>query len=186
MVKKYGSISSVITNRRRSLRNNKKGSLLDIIYIAGFLLAAAMFILIGYKIMDSLNTEFQAHADIPADAKTASATLTGYYPSVIDNSFLFLTVGIALVTFVLAALVRIHPIFIAFYIIGLGFVIFLSAVYSNVYQEIASNTLMVSLANNLTVTTTIMGKLPWFVGIFGTILMLVMYKNWKLSQFDFY
>jgi heme/copper-type cytochrome/quinol oxidase subunit 3 len=157
-------------------KNKKKGSLQDIVFIAVALLVFSVVILIGFRVSSGLNDQIQNMSVMPTDAKAASSTLTNSFPGVIDNTFLFLTIGLALVAFALAALVRIHPIFIALFIIALLLIIFFCGIFSNIYQEMASNVQLTPYADQLTFISLIMNFLPFIVGIFGTILMIVMYK----------
>lgn len=133
-------------------------------------------VLISFKIVTEFNTNIQANADIPANAKTATTSLLGYFPGVIDHMFLFLTIGLALVSLALAALVRVHPIFLPFFLIALGFVIFFSGLFSNIYQTMAANAVLSTEAAQLTFISHILEYLPIIVGVFGTILMVVLYK----------
>ena len=160
----------------------KKGSLLDLVYIVLFVFFFSFSILIGYKIADAVNTKAQAMSDMSTEGKTAVGKLPGYYSTIMDNGFLFFTIGIAIVTFILAALVRVHPIFIPLYIIGLAFVVFLSAIFSNAYEAFAESSELSSLSANLTLINYIMTYLPFIVGIFGTILMVIMYKTWRAEE----
>ncbi len=161
---------------------NKKGSALDLVQIAVILLFFSIIILVGYKVTDSLNTEFAGNSEIDSRGRAASETLTGYYPTVIDNSFLLLAVGLSIVALVLAALVKIHPIFLAFYFIVWIIIIFISGVFSNVYAAMAEDPQLIALSQTLLFTNTIMNLLPFIVGIVGGILAVIMYKSWRLSE----
>ena len=79
----------------------------------------------------------------------------------------------------MAALVKVHPVFIPFYIIGWIIVTFISGIMSNIYQEMAANTQLVTEANQLVFVSHIFEYLPLIVGVFGVILMFVMYKLWR-------
>jgi len=166
---------------------NKKASLQDLILIGVILLFGAITILIGYKVLTEFDNKFQTSAviakfDTDNHARDSSATLKGYYPGVIDNTFLFLAIGLSIVTIVLAALVRVHPMFIAFYLIGLAIVIFVTAIFSNIYQKMAENANLAAQADQLVFISHIMEYLPFIVGVFGFILMLIMYKLWKNAE----
>jgi len=165
-------------NGKRLLRN-KKGSVLDLILIGVFCLAFAFSILIGFKITHEFNTAIQASADIPVEGKTAATQLLGEYTTTMDYSFLFFIVGLSIGVLILAALVRVHPIFIVLYIIGLIIVIFLAGVFSNIYQELAESAEMVALSSQLIFIDKIMTFLPWFVAVVGTLLCIVMYKSYQ-------
>lgn len=161
---------------------DKKGSISDLLLVGMILLVLGVTILIGFKVTSEFNSRIQTMDVIPADAKAISATVTGKYPSVIDNTFLFLAIGLALAAIVLASLVRVHPIFIPFYFIALLLVIFFCGIFSNIYQGMADSTALASTASQLTFTTHVMVYLPFIIGIFGTLLMVAMYKLWSNEQ----
>lgn len=166
----------------KRLIKNKRGSLQDIIVIGAVLLVFAVFILLGSKFMSELNTEIQANDVIPTRAKTASTSLNSQYGGSIDYGFLLLAVGLGIATLILAALVRIHPVFIPLFFIGLVIVVFLCGVFSNIYQEMAENSQLTANADTLVFTSHILEYLPLIVGIFGILLMIVMYKLWSVNQ----
>ena len=144
-------------------------------------------VLIGFKISDEINTHVQAsdiigQYDPGNNAKTASSKLVGYYPGILDNSFLFLAIGMGIATIILAALVRVHPIFIPLFFIGLIVVIFGCGLFSNIYQEMAATGQLSGYANQLTFTSLILNYLPLIVGVFGILLMIVMYKLWSVQE----
>jgi len=158
---------------------NKKGSVLDLILIGVFCLAFAFSILIGFKITTEVNTQIQANTDIPIEGKTAATSLLGDYTGTLDYGFLFFIVGLSIGVLILAALVRVHPIFIPLYVIGLLIVIFLAGVFSNIYQGLADSPEFTALASQLMFIDKIMTFLPWFVGVVGVLLCIVMYKGYQ-------
>jgi len=166
--------------QRKSI--NKKGSIQDIIFVGIMLLVLGISTLFGFLFVSNINDQFQSNDIITANGKTASQSLTDNFPGVIDNSFLLLAIGMALAVLILAALVRVHPIFIPLFLIGLIFVIFFSGVFSNIYQGIAANPNMIAYSSQLTFTTNILTYLPLLTGVFGTLLMIVMYKMWSVQQ----
>lgn len=166
---------------RKWLRN-KRGSLQDVVLVGMFLLVFAIMILISFKVLSEINTKFQASDLVTAEGKAASNELTGFFPTVIDNSFLLFAVGLAIVVMILAFMVRIHPIFIPFFFLGLVVLVFVSGIFSNIYQELAATTELISIANQLTFTTNVLTYLPMFVAVVGTLLMIVMYKQWQGAQ----
>jgi len=168
-------------------KRNKKGSLLDAVTIGALLLVFAVGILISYKIMNEFNTKMQDSATLDKmvganRSKAALNQLTGFYPGVIDNSFLLLTIGLAIVALILAMLVRIHPVFFVFYFIMLAIIIFISGIFSNIYQRMAQSTAMSDVASQLIFTSHILEYLPFIVGIVGMLIALVMYKSYQAAQ----
>lgn len=156
---------------------NKKGSILDLIFIVIVLAVLSLVILVVFKVSNSINTRIQSGTEFTTEGKTAMAQVNGLYPTAIDGGFLFLCIGLSIIALVMASMVRVHPVFIIFFIIALAFIIFLSAIFSNLYQSIASNPDMIAEANQLVLTSLIMQKLPFIIGIIGSILALIMYKQ---------
>lgn len=164
---------------------NKKGSLMDILFIAVTLLVLSFSIIIGYIIFDNINNQLQTSTIVNDEAKIAANTLNEQFPGVIDNSFLFLAIALAVGTLILAAMVRVHPIFIAIFFIALIFLIFFCGIFSNIYQEASDNALFSQYAREMVLTSTIMTYLPFIVGIFGIILMVIMYRGYQIEQAGF-
>ena len=163
----------------KRLLKSKKGSILDLIVIGVFCLFFAFTILIGFKIANSFNDEIQSMAIMPTEAKDASSALLGNFTGTLDYGFLFFFVGLSIGVLILAALVRVHPIFIPLFIIGLVFVIFFAGVFSNIYQEMADSTEMEALSSQLMFVDKVMTFLPLFVAVVGTLLMIIMYKSYQ-------
>jgi len=166
-------------NYLKKIRKSKKGSALDLILVGSVMLFLAITVLFGFKIMSSFNSEIQTKAVIPNQAKVASNELNEFYPGVIDNSFLLLAIGLSIGALILAALVRISPIFIALFIVALIFIILMAGVMSNIYQGMAENTALQAEADQLIFISNIMEYLPLIVGVFGGILSVIMYKSWR-------
>jgi len=160
----------------------KQGSIQDLIFIGVIILAFAMSVLIGFKLATDFDMHIQNDTMMPNTSKTASTQFLGYFTSSFDNVFLFVVIGLALATLAMAALVPVHPIFLVFYIIGLIITIVLSAIFSNIYNAMASNSQLVAQANQLTNISFIIGNLPFIIGIFGILLMAVMYKVWRVGE----
>jgi hypothetical protein len=158
---------------------NRKGSIQDLMFLVVIVFVFAIVTLFAFKFMDSFNNEIQAMDEIPNDAKTSTTSLMGNFSGVIDNSFLFLVIGMGIVTIIFAAMVRIHPIFIALFLLCLVFTIFLSAVFSNVYEAVADNDQMIGVSSQLTGVNLIFSYLPIIIGVFGSILCIIMYVSYK-------
>ena len=163
---------------------NKKASIQDIIFIGVVLLVISVTTLIAYKINNEINTKLPDVELIASNPQALSAhsSINNMYPGVIDNGFLLLAVGLAIVAFVFAFMVRIHPIFIGLFVLVLVGIIFISGIFSNIYQEIAAVNDLTALADSLRFTSIIMRGLPLIVTIIGGLLSIVMYKTWQEGQ----
>lgn len=160
-------------------RKNKKGSIQDLIYIIVVALVFSFFLLVGYKIVDSFNTKIQASSDVDTYGKTAVSQINNHFPGIMNNMFLFVIIGLGITTLVLASLIKTHPIFLVFFIIALILIIFFAAIYSNVYQTMASNSALSTQASAMTMPHYVMTYLPFIIGVFGILLAIVMYKTWS-------
>jgi len=169
----------------RRIKRNKKGSVQDLLYVGITLFAFAMVILICFRISTSLNTEFQASDYVDAKGKAAHQQITNMYPGIIDNSFIFVTIILSIGALIMAALVRVHPIFLPIYLIAWIFVIFMCSIFSNAYQEMATNPDMAALAAQMTFMNQVMTTLPFIIGIVGALLAIVMYKAYRGEQYGY-
>ena len=161
----------------KHLRKNKKGSLIDILFVGVALTFFAIVVLVGLKIA----TEFEDNIDVNplfnnTEARSNVESVRVKYTNTIDNMFLFLIIFLAIATLILASLVLIHPMFIPLYFIGWVLVIYFSGILSNMYGALAADPNLAAIANQLTFMSNIMIALPIIVGVFGIILMVVMYK----------
>ena len=166
---------------------NKKGSLQDVIFIAVNLLLVAIVVLIVFKISNSFNDEIQTSTTIDkyggaTDARNAMGTMNSHFSGALDNSFLFLVIGLAVVTIGLAVAVRIHPVFFIFFLIGLIVIIFVCGVMSNIYQEMAEQPELAAEAAQLVFITNIMRFLPFIIGTLGFIISIILYNNWSSNR----
>ena len=158
---------------------NKKGSVQDVLWIGIGLIIIAATLLICFTVYAKINEKFQASPDLPDDSKAISNVMEAQFTGTMDNAFLYLTIVLSIAALILAALVRVHPLFFVAFMIALLFIIFLAGIFSNIYQEMAANTDLLAYADQLTYTTTIMSFLPLIIGVVGFLLSLVMFKLWS-------
>jgi len=62
------------------------------------------------------------------------------------------------------------------------FTIYFCGVFSNVYEAMASSSVLVGLSTNLVFVGSVMSFLPLIVGVFGSLLAIVMYKGWRETE----
>lgn len=160
---------------------SKKGSVLDMLWIGIGITMFAASLLFGYKIYNEFNTQIQGNPDYVA-GQNISTAVGSHYTGTMDNMFMFLTIALCIGSLILAALVRVHPIFIPIFIIVMILVIFFAGILSNIYTEMAETPNLSTEANALTKTSFIMTRLPLIIGIIGFVLMMVMYKLWSIDQ----
>lgn len=163
-------------------RKNKKGSIDDLIFIIVGLLTISMLVLISFKVVDGFRDGLDDAGITDTNAVEFTDDIENMYSGSVDNGFLLLFIGLCIVTLVLASLVIVHPVFIVFYIIILMVLVIFGGIASNIYQEMAAHPDLIALSSQLTWTSHIMQYLPFLIGVFGTILAIIMYKAWENRQ----
>lgn len=164
------------------LFGNRKGSLVDVLWIGIVLLVMSITVLLVFKISHEFNTELQASDDVTADGKAAYQRINDMYPGIIDNSFMFLMIVLSVGALAMAFMVRVHPVFIGVFIVLLALIVLLGGIFSNIYEEMAQNSEMSVVANELTNISRIMLYLPFIIGVIGFVLAIVMFKGWQNAQ----
>lgn len=164
-----------------TLRKSKKGGIADLIYIMIVIMVFGVMVLFGFKFMDEFNSKIQGAGLFEEKGEAAVQEMNDLYPTVIDNTFLWLMIGLCIVALVLAMLVAIHPVFFILYFIFLAIVIYVGGILSNVYQEMAANPHMINVADQLVFTSHILQFLPIIIGVIGFILAVVLYRTYQHS-----
>lgn len=167
------------SEKKKKMMMNKRGSLIDILYVVVVVFVFGIASIFGLKILVSFNDEVSTMSDIPANAINANDALEAHYGGVMDNMTMFLLIGFGISALIMASLVRIHPAFFFIYFIMLIIVIVISGVLANVYGEISEDANMAGLSDTMFMTTHIIQYLPIIVGVLGTALAIVMYQGWK-------
>lgn len=134
---------------------NKRGTILDAIYIMGLLFIVAIIAAIGIFLSDKINTAIQG-SDIPADAKVMNQNLAGDIPGAVDFIFLMVFIGLPIASLVLAFFNNIHP--ILFYItVALSFIILFAAIaYAQLWDKFQTTTVGVYAVSNIPMTNFIL------------------------------
>lgn len=161
--------------------SSRKGSVTDILFLAIAAFVISVVIVLCYMLSSVMSARIQSVVPVPAEATAGADTMIGYFPTYIDGGFMFMIITLAIGTLVMAALVRVHPVFIPIYLLGLLVVIFLCGIFSNTYNTLAAMPEFSTYAGNLAFVNYVMTYLPFIVGVFGFILCVVMYKLWSVQ-----
>ena len=156
---------------------NNEGSIKDLAFIITFVFVIAIVGLMVFKISSEFTTQINNMDQAPEMAKEGTTQVNGYFTSVIDEGFLFVVIGLAILSIALAALVKVHPVFLVFFIIALVILISVSMVLANVYEEMASSDILKVEADQLGFMSNTMLYLPWFVAGLGSLIAIIMYKS---------
>ena len=174
----------MVKKQMLKLKKNKKGSIVDIFFIIIALVFFSITVLFGTKIATEFQNKIADNEVYQTDAPEAivyTEQAINNYTFSVNSGFLLLLIFFIIATLSLAALVRIHPMFIPIFLIALTFLILFCGIMSNVYQGVAEAEEMGSTVERYMMMHKIMVGIPFIVGIFGIILMIVMYKNYQVG-----
>ena len=155
----------------------KKGSITDLPFLIGGILSFALVALLVALLLNNLNTQIQDTDIFNTDAKAASEKMSNDFPEVVDGMIVFTFFAMVMVSLVLAALVPVHPVFLIFYILEYLLLIWLSGGIANAYQEVIENPIFATQADQFILTTHFFRYFPFFVGVVGAVLAIVVYKT---------
>jgi len=174
-----------IFKRTKSLK--KKGQINDMIFVLVTLTVLALTMLIAgyvyFQIEPAINDP-----DIATDESKEAYDAFGVAFPIFDTSFLFITIGLILGLIVSSLFIPTSPVFLVINIIGFIILVFLGAVFANLYgdfmeQDTGDNMSMVSIAEeNYPITTFVMQYLPYFGAGIIFILSIVMYAKGRLGD----
>jgi hypothetical protein len=164
----------------RSIKHNKKGSLEDLPYILTVIFFFAVVVLIGVYFLGKLNTQIQASSGFNPDSKALVSNIDHKVATTQNNIFIFFAVTIGMVAIILASTVRIHPIFLLFFILGLIVLLIVVGALSQGYQQLTAGPLGDGDgAGRLPFIVAIMNHLPLLIAVIATFMMIIMYRNWS-------
>lgn len=118
---------------------NKKASVPDGIFYLIAIFAVAIISIVGWVILSNVNDNFQASSGISDQGKTMMTKIESRYVGIMDNAFLIIFVGILLGTVAGAWFIKTHPALFWIMIPLFAFIIFLAAIYANVFYNFMDN-----------------------------------------------
>ncbi len=140
---------------------NKKGGVPDGIFYMVAIFAVAIISVVAFMIFTEVNDNFQASDNISPLGKDMMNDLHGKYVGIIDNGFLIIFIGILLATVVGVWFIKTHPALFWIMIPIFAFIIFLAAIYANVFFSFTQNENIAASASEFTIITFIMTNYAW-------------------------
>ena len=164
---------------------NKRGSVADIIFIAVVLFVFVLIILLLAPVYREIHADLNATAyaeNKPQEVKDIiNQNTPDDYIGLFDVIILTVMVLLSVAVFILAFMINTHPALYFVTLLILGFIVFISASFSNVYEDIASSDSVSSEADKFTYTNYIMFNFPVIMMALSFIIMVIMYAKGRLS-----
>ncbi len=166
--------------------SNKKGDfeggLPGGIFLVVGLFAIAVIWVLSFVMFDNINTELQKNSLVTGDASTIGNFLTGKFVSIFDKSFLFVVVGLGFAVIVGAWFTSGHPALFYITIPILAFIIWMGALYANIYEEITNNPQISAGASQFTFTNFIFQNYVIVVTVFVILLAVALFGKQRTAQ----
>jgi len=163
---------------------NKKGQIPDmfliIVVLSLFAITTIVMVTFYNSYTDSLsdNEAFDNPWNEAVEEKTDLLN-EGY-----DYIFMFILIGLAMLTIVLGLNVRSHPVFFFISLLLLVIVTVVSAVFSDIYTKLATNSTSAveATAQTYTIIPFVMQHLPMFMFFLGMFIMVLFYAKEKFME----
>lgn len=117
---------------------NKKGGIPDLIYFIVIIVVVSIITVVSWKIYKLLDDNVQGSNLYSQQGKDISSNLRSRFVAVNDNAFLIVFVGLIIAIIVGAWFLSVHPALFWISIPILAFLIFLAAIYANVFNNFVS------------------------------------------------
>jgi uncharacterized membrane protein YhaH (DUF805 family) len=159
----------------RYAQNGRKGNaILDTVTIVVLLFVFIIICITMRPILDDVNTDVQADADIGTEAKTTLSKLNTSYPTTMDACIILGYVLLWIFAVVASFMVDTHPAFLAVSIILMLFLVLISSTLANTYEELASDPGILA-ETYFPLTTFIMKHLVEYFIVVCASIMIVLY-----------
>ncbi len=158
---------------------NKKGIVVDAIFLIVVVFMFAFMAVIGYLVMSKFNDSMQGDKQAPDLAKSMSQKFTSRYVALFDYGFLTLLVLLFVVTLVSGMMFETHP---AFYVISFLLMVFLvivMAVFGNTFYDFRNNSNIAPYASQFVIIPFVMDH---FVAILVVLLMVISVVTYARMQ----
>jgi hypothetical protein len=167
---------------------NQKGSIsLDTIFVGIAILGFAMTLLLSLFLYDEVSvpvqTKILAEGVNPTSEEAINDTIADTRTALLagDVGVLVIYVGLLISAIALALVIPSIPALVPFTIIMTMIGTFLAVIFSNIYEEISSATVLASNAAELPMTAIILGNLPIMVVVFGVTLTVVTFAKSRIQ-----
>lgn len=151
-----------------------RGSITDLFLIVVLIFIFAVSLLFMGYFGNTLTTQIQTQDPTNATGNLTVSMNRSF--AVIDGLTAFLLVGLVVAVVATAVLIRANPVFIVFFLfVGLVLLILISALFSNVYSDLAQDPHLTSYANTYSTTGLIINNFPVIMLIIGVIVAIVLY-----------
>ena len=162
------------THTKRMLRNKKGNAILDTAMVVVVLVIFALLSVITWSVWEDIYPDMSAEMD-SVEAQESLDVINDRYPSLFDGLFLFVFIGLWIMTLVASFMIDSHPIFFAISLVLFVIVLIGSVYIGNFYEEIVTDSSFDDAYEDFPATHFILTNLLMFSIVIGSSIMLVLY-----------
>jgi len=155
----------------------KRGALQDAVVVIVALFVIAIVIAVITHAQRTITESLNESGELGSNAQTIMEDNITGFPGRMESLFTVLVFGLGLAAIILAFQINTHPVFFVVFGLGLLFIIVITPVFSNVYEEITGDTAIYASTSDLTMTNFIMGAYPKIMLIISTLIAVVMFAK---------
>lgn len=149
--------------KKNSYQDFKARFMLETVYFLVGIIIFSVVALISFNIYGEVNTEIQNSADMSNTSKLNSAEAYARYDDTMDGTVLFITIFMFIAILGIAWFSYENPLFMIVLIILLIVLIIVGAIFSNIWQEFATEDDLSTYASNLPMTTHILDNFVIYI-----------------------
>jgi hypothetical protein len=165
---------------RRSIKNNKRGSLVDMVFISVMIFAFAITCIIGYSILQKYNEQISGENTMSDLGKNISLKAQTDYGNVFDGIMVFIFMGLAVALMVSVMVIKTHPGFLwvsLFLLVIFGVLFF---VMQEAWKEVSEEDLFINQTNataSFPITDYLMNNFLVILLVISSVGIMVMYAK---------
>ena len=167
--------------KKDGLDGKKGNAILDTTTIVVLLVIFAVITVIGRFILNDINTDVQADADMSTGAKAALGTVNTTYPTAMDAAIILAFVLLWIFALVSSFLIDTHPAMMAVAIILMIFLVLISATLANTYEDIVTDE-GIAGPTYFPLTTFLMKHLVQYFIVVCASVMIVLYGKSRAGE----
>ncbi len=142
---------------------NKKAGIPDAIFYLVAIFAVAIISIVGFLMMTQIGDKFDKTDSISDTGKNLYNNIESRYVEIIDGAFLMILIGVLIGVVVGVWFIKTHPALFWITIPIFGFIIFLAAIYANVFHNFSTSPKVIVATNAFTVIPFVMQNYAYVI-----------------------
>lgn len=152
---------------------NKKGTILDFLYIVVILFIFGIVSMIMFPVFKEVNRGLN-ESGVPVEQLQLSVDIEDKYVNITDGIFLFILIGLSIATLIGAFMINTYPAFYPIAAFLLGIFAIVNSILSNAFSEVADAPTISDYSSQFLITNFVMNNLPVIMLVISFIIVIVL------------